>query len=70
MNLKQAITGAAALACMTTAAHAQSAGSFYVTAGWFHLAPQSSSDPLKETNVRGLARQYHRSQHRRQDQLQ
>ena len=28
MKLKQAITGIAALACMTTAAHAQSAGSF------------------------------------------
>jgi outer membrane protein len=46
MKLKQAITGAAALACMT-AAHAQTAGSFYATTGWFHLSPQSSSDPLK-----------------------
>jgi outer membrane protein len=53
MRLKQAMTGMAALACMTTAAHAQSAGSFYVTSGWLHLAPQSSSDPLKETNVGG-----------------
>lgn len=53
MKLKQAITGVAALACMTTAAHAQSAGSFYVTTGWFHLAPQSSSQPLRETNVGG-----------------
>jgi outer membrane protein len=53
MTLKRAITGAAALACITTAAHAQTAGSIYVTAGWFHLAPQSSSDPLKETNVGG-----------------
>ncbi|RFU43916.1 OmpW family protein [Paraburkholderia sp. DHOC27] len=52
MNLKQAMTGIAALACMT-GAHAQSAGSFYVTTGWFHLAPQSSSQPLKETNVGG-----------------
>jgi len=52
MKLKQAMTGMAALACMT-AAHAQSAGSFYVTTGWFHFAPQSSSDPLKETNVGG-----------------
>ena len=52
MKLKQAMTGIAALACMT-AAHAQSAGSFYVTTGWFHLAPQSSSDPLKETSVGG-----------------
>jgi outer membrane protein len=52
MKLKQAMTGIAALACMT-AAHAQSAGSFYVSSGWLHLAPQSSSDPLKETSVGG-----------------
>ena len=53
MKLKQAVTGIAALACMTTAAHAQSAGSFYVTTGWFHLAPQSSSDPLTVTSIGG-----------------
>ena len=52
MKLKQAMTGIAALACMT-AAHAQSAGTFYVTTGWLHLAPQSASDPLKETSVGG-----------------
>jgi outer membrane protein len=52
MKLKQAL-GVAALACITTTAHAQSAGSFFVTTGWLHLAPQSSSDPLKETNVNG-----------------
>jgi outer membrane protein len=53
MKLKQAVTGIAALACMTTAAHAQSAGSFYVTTGWFHLAPQSNSDPLTVTSIGG-----------------
>jgi outer membrane protein len=52
MKLKQAMTGIAALACMT-AAHAQSAGNFYVTTGWLHLSPQSSSDALKETSVGG-----------------
>ena len=52
MKLKQAL-GVAALACITTTAHAQSAGSIYVTTGWFHLAPQSSSEPLRETNVNG-----------------
>src|SRR6202012_5888403 len=52
MKLKQAVTGIAALACMT-AAHAQSAGSFYVTTGWFHLAPQSSSQPLRVTSIGG-----------------
>ncbi|RQS72246.1 OmpW family protein [Burkholderia sp. Bp8963] len=48
MKRKLAITGAAALAftLASSAAHAQSAGSFYVTTGWFHLAPQDSSDPL------------------------
>jgi outer membrane protein len=39
----------AALACVTTA-HAQSAGSMYVTTGWFHLAPQTSSGPLTITS--------------------
>lgn len=50
MKLKQATTGAImALAC-ATAAHAQSAGTFYVTTGWFHFAPLSSSDPLTLTS--------------------
>ncbi len=53
MKLKQAVTGIAALACMTTAAHAQSAGTFYATTGWFHLAPQSSSKPLTITSLGG-----------------
>jgi outer membrane protein len=52
MKLKQAITGAAALACMT-AAHAQTAGSFYLTTGWFHLAPQTSSGPLEILSTGG-----------------
>ncbi|TKC90798.1 OmpW family protein [Trinickia terrae] len=52
MKLKQAITGATALACMT-AAHAQTAGTFYLTTGWFHLSPQSSSDPLQITSSGG-----------------
>ncbi|MDR6412104.1 outer membrane protein [Paraburkholderia terricola] len=43
----------AALACMTTAAHAQSAGSFVLSTGWFHLAPQSSSEPLRVTSIGG-----------------
>ncbi len=47
MQLKQATTGAVlALAC-ATAAQAQSAGTFYLATGWFHLSPQSSSDQLK-----------------------
>lgn len=55
MKQKMAITGAVALAfaAAATGAHAQSAGSFYVTTGWFHLAPQDSSDPLKIMNVGG-----------------
>jgi outer membrane protein len=53
MRLKQVITGITALVCASTAAHAQSAGSFFVTTGWFHIAPQDSSDPLKETSIGG-----------------
>jgi outer membrane protein len=53
MKLKQVISGIAALICASTVAHAQSAGSFFVTTGWFHIAPQDSSDPLKETNIGG-----------------
>jgi outer membrane protein len=53
MKLKQAVTGIAALACMSTAAHAQSAGTLYFTTGWFHLAPQSSSKPLTITSLGG-----------------
>ncbi|WP_323121901.1 OmpW/AlkL family protein [Burkholderia alba] len=55
MKQKLAITGAVALAFMAaaTAAQAQSAGSVYVTTGWFHLAPQDSSKPLKVLSVGG-----------------
>ncbi|ACR27512.1 OmpW/AlkL family protein [Burkholderia glumae] len=55
MKQQLAITGAVALALLTagTTAQAQSAGSFYVTTGWFHLAPQDSSDPLKVMSVGG-----------------
>jgi outer membrane protein len=53
MKLKQAVTGIAVLASMTTAARAQSAGSFFVSTGWFHMAPQSSSEPLRVTSIGG-----------------
>ncbi|KAF1029785.1 MAG: Outer membrane protein W [Burkholderia plantarii] len=55
MKQQLAITGAVALAFLSagTAAHAQTAGSLYVTTGWFHLAPQDSSDPLKVVSVGG-----------------
>ena len=52
MNLKQVCAGMGLLTCLATA-HAQSAGSFYITSGWFHIAPQSSSDPLKILSVGG-----------------
>ncbi|MBN3763863.1 OmpW family outer membrane protein [Burkholderia sp. Ac-20365] len=38
---------------LSTASHAQTAGSIYVTTGWFHFAPQDSSTPLKITSVGG-----------------
>lgn len=53
MKLKQAITGAVAALAFTTTAHAQTAGTFYVTSGWFHLAPQSASDNLELMNFAG-----------------
>ena len=53
MKIKRAVTGVAAFACMSGAAHAQSADTFFVTGGWFHFAPLSSSGPLKETSVGG-----------------
>jgi outer membrane protein len=53
MKLKQALIGIAALAAFS-AAHAQSANTFYVTTGWFHFAPQDSSDPLKIDSVAGF----------------
>jgi outer membrane protein len=43
----------AVIASLSTASHAQSAGSIFFTAGWFHLAPQDSSSPLKLTSVGG-----------------
>lgn len=52
MKLKQALAGIAALASLS-AAHAQSANTFYATAGWFHIAPQDSSDPLKLDSLAG-----------------
>ncbi|MBV8261316.1 MAG: OmpW family protein, partial [Paraburkholderia sp.] len=52
MKLKQALAGVAALASFT-AAHAQSANTFYVTTGWFHFTPQDTSDPLKIDSVGG-----------------
>lgn len=48
MKQKLAITAAGALAFALAAgtAQAQSAGSIYFSTGWFHFAPQDSSDPL------------------------
>lgn len=45
MLQKRVFAGAAALV-MSTVAHAQSAGDFVVNVGWFHFAPQDSSQPL------------------------
>ncbi|WP_175831289.1 OmpW/AlkL family protein [Burkholderia cepacia] len=55
MKRKLTITGAAALAFTFAGgtAHAQSAGDFYVSTGWLHLAPQDSSDPFFVYGVGG-----------------
>jgi outer membrane protein len=48
------LAGACALAIAPhTASVAQTAGSIFVTSGWFHFAPQDSSSPLKITSVGG-----------------
>ncbi len=52
MQRKYVIAGVVALACMT-AGHAQQAGKAYVSTGWFHIAPQDSSEPLKVLSVGG-----------------
>lgn len=55
--MKQAITrisAAALLAFTASIAHAQSAGSFYVTSGWFHIAPQDHSGPLQVVSAGGV----------------
>jgi outer membrane protein len=57
MKLKQALAGLAAFTAFS-AAHAQSANSFYVAAGWFHFAPQDSSDPLKLDSLNGTPVNY------------
>jgi len=46
MKYKIIAAGAMALAC-ATAAHAQSAGSFILSTGWFHLSPQDESSPFE-----------------------
>lgn len=53
MKLKQLSAAAAVFAC-ATAAHAQSAGSVVLGAGWIHFAPQSSSSPLEINSVGGF----------------
>jgi outer membrane protein len=56
--MKQAITRIAAsalLAFIASTAHAQSAGSFYVTTGWLNIAPQSHSDPLDLVSSGGVS---------------
>ncbi|SAK46337.1 outer membrane protein [Caballeronia hypogeia] len=53
MNTKRILCTCAALASICSTAHAQSAGSIYVTGGWFHLSPQDSSEPFRINEVGG-----------------
>jgi outer membrane protein len=46
MKLKFIAAGAMAFACVG-AAHAQSAGSFILSTGWFHLSPQDHSSEIE-----------------------
>lgn len=45
---------AGALMTVGAAAHAQTAGTTVVSAGWFRVMPQSKSEPLRTTNVGGV----------------
>ncbi len=56
MKLKHLTIAAVAMLTASGAAFAQQAGDNVVNLGWFHLAPQVSSDPLSVTgsNVPGL----------------
>lgn len=53
MKVSRFVATCAVAMSLCTASHAQTAGSFFATAGWFHLAPQDSSSPLKITSVGG-----------------
>ncbi|MGF6598103.1 outer membrane protein [Paraburkholderia sp. GAS448] len=44
--MQKRVFGVAAALLVSTAAQAQSAGDFVAGFGWFHLAPQDSSEPL------------------------
>jgi outer membrane protein len=52
MFYKKSMVAAAAL-LTAAAAQAQSAGSTIVSTGWFHIAPQVKSDPLRVTSMGG-----------------
>lgn len=49
MKIRHACAFAVLTTCACSGAFAQSAGSVTINAGWFHLAPQDSSDPLTVT---------------------
>lgn len=53
MKLSHIAAAFTIFAC-ATATHSQSAGSFLVSTGWLHFAPQDSSQPLQITNVNGV----------------
>lgn len=53
MAYKKALAAAAGM-ILATAAHAQAAGSNIVSAGWFRVMPNSSSDPLLVKSVGGM----------------
>ena len=53
MKLSRIAGTCAVAASLSTAIQAQTAGSWFVTTGWFHVAPQDSSSNLKITSVGG-----------------
>ena len=54
MNIARYVCACAVLLATSTVSHAQSAGTFFATAGWFHFAPQDSSTPVRVTSLGGV----------------
>ncbi|MFT4435089.1 OmpW/AlkL family protein [Caballeronia sp. 15715] len=53
MNLIRMTGSCAVAAALSTMAHAQSAGTIFFSAGWYHVAPQDSSNNFRFTSVGG-----------------
>ena len=53
MKLIRLTGSCAVVVSLCPAAHAQTAGTIFLSAGWYHIAPQDSSSNLRFTSVGG-----------------